>query len=246
MRNIKCIMSFSGAAYHGFQSQPDGKTVQQTVERAASELTREDVKIIGCGRTDAGVHGIGYCFNFKTNSSIPAEKFPLAFNSVLPDDISVKSCEEVGEDFHAGFSALRKTYRYKIYNSRIRDPFYNSFSWFFPAELDMEKMKKGAEFIVGEHDFKAFMAQGGSVKTTVRTVYSIEISKSGDLINIDVTGNGFLYNMVRIIAGTLVAVGVGKIAPEEIESIILGGDRERAGATAPPQGLYLKEVFYNE
>lgn len=246
MRNIKCIMSFSGAAYHGFQSQPDGRTIQQTVERAASLLTREDIKIIGCGRTDAGVHGLNYCFNFKTNSSIPVEKLPLAFNSVLPDDISVISCADVSEDFHAGFSAIKKTYRYKIYNSRIRNPFHNAYSWFFPAELDIDKMKQAAKHIEGEHDFKAFMAQGGSVKTTVRTVYSVEISKNDNMISIDVTGNGFLYNMVRIIVGTLVAVGVGKTEPGEVAGIILSCNRERAGATAPPQGLYLKEVYYNE
>lgn len=244
MKNYLCVMAYDGSCFHGFQSQPDGITVQDTVERALNSLTGESIKITGCGRTDAGVHALNYCFNFKSSTTIPTEALPLALNSRLPDSISVKSAREAAEDFHSGFSAIKKTYIYKIRNSRIRDPFMTGYSWFFPAPLDIAKMKEAAEQIEGEHDFSAFMAQGGSVKTTVRTVYSIDISKSGELISIAVTGNGFLYNMVRIIAGTLVSAGTGKLSPSEIPGIISSKRRENAGPTAPACGLYLSEVFY--
>lgn len=237
-------MSYNGSSFHGFQSQPDGITVQDTVEKALFEITKENIKITGCGRTDAGVHAKNYHFNFKSNSSIPEDAFPLALNTKLPDSISVKSCRVVCEDFHAGFDAIKKTYTYKILNSRIRDPFMSGLSWFFPSPLDISKMREAAKYIEGKHDFKAFMAQGGNVKTTVRTVYSINIEKENDIISIDVTGNGFLYNMVRIIAGTLVLSGTGRIKPEEIGNIINSKQRENAGPTAPACGLYLSEVFY--
>lgn len=244
MKNFLCVMSYDGSNFHGFQSQPDGITVQDTVENVLFSLTGEKVKITGCGRTDAGVHAKNYCFNFKSNTSIPVEAFPLALNSKLPDTIAVKSCRVVDDDFHAGFDAIKKTYTYKILNSRIRNPFMRDYSWFFPAPLDIGKMKEAASYIIGEHDFNAFMAQGGSVKTTVRTVYDIKINKNEDVISIDVTGNGFLYNMVRIITGTLVAAGVSRISPEEVKNIIESKKRENAGSTAPACGLYLSEVFY--
>ena len=237
-------MSFDGSGYHGFQSQPDGNTIQQTIEKALFRITGAHTPITGCGRTDAGVHALNYCFNFHTDSTIPAENFPLALNSYLPESIAVKSCALVKPDFHAGFDAVKKTYLYKIVNSRIRDPFFRGYGWFFPAELDLEKMTAASAFFLGEHDFKAFMAVGGSVKTTVRRIYSVDISKNNDIIETAVTGNGFLYNMVRIIVGTLADVGLGKIPPERIKEIIDGKDRTKAGRTAPPEGLYLKEVFY--
>ena len=245
MKNFLCIMAYDGSLFHGFQSQPDGNTVQDVVEKALSELTGENIKITGCGRTDAGVHALNYCFNFKSNTTIPADSLPLALNSHLPDTISVKSAKITHDDFHSGFSAIKKIYTYKILNSRIRNPFMREYSWFFPAALDIERMREAASYIVGEHDFKAFMAQGGNVKTTVRTVYFIDIKKEDDIITIDVCGNGFLYNMVRIIAGTLVAVGVGRISPYDIAGIIESKNRENAGSTAPACGLYLSEVFYS-
>ncbi len=237
-------MSYNGQPFHGFQSQPDGLTVQDAVENALFVLTKEKIKITGCGRTDAGVHAVNYHFNFKSNTSIPEESFPLALNANLPDAIAVKSCRVVPDDFHSGFDAVKKTYTYKIHNSPIRNPFLDGFAWFYPGKLDVLKMKKAAEYIVGEHDFKAFMAQGGTVKTTVRKVFSIDIKKDEDLISIAVTGNGFLYNMVRIITGTLITAGAGRINPEDVEKIISSKNRENAGPTAPACGLYLSEVFY--
>lgn len=244
MKNFLCIMAYDGTNFHGFQSQPDGNTIQDTVESVLKILTGEEIKITGCGRTDAGVHAKNYCFNFKSNTTIPPEAFPLALNSKLPDTISVKKCFVCDDDFHAGFFAVKKTYEYNIYNSRIRDPFSFGYSWFFPAPLDINLMKEAATYIVGEHDFAAFMAQGGSVKTTVRTVYSIDIEKNDNLISVKVCGNGFLYNMVRIITGTLVAAGVGRIKPADVKDIILSKNRENAGATAPACGLFLREVIY--
>ncbi len=244
MKNFLCVMAYDGSLFHGFQSQPDGNTIQDIVEKALFELTGEKIKITGCGRTDAGVHALNYCFNFKSDTTIPEDSLPLALNSRLPDTISVKSAKITHNDFHSGFSAIKKTYTYKILNSRIRNPFMRDYSWFYPAPLDVFKMREAASYIEGEHDFTAFMAQGGSVKTTIRTVYSIDIQKENDVIEINVCGNGFLYNMVRIIAGTLVAAGVGRISPDDVKKIIESKNRENAGSTAPACGLYLREVFY--
>ena len=246
MRNLKFTMSYDGTNYHGFQIQKEDITIEKALKDAVFKLTEEDVDIIGCGRTDAGVHAINYTFNFKTSSTIPCDKFPIAFSTVLPSDISVTSCEEASKDFHSRFSALKKTYKYVIYTGKLNNPFYNRYSHHIKHPLDLENMKKAAKLIEGEKDFKCFMAQGSPVNDTVRTVYGIEIEKKDDIIEIEVTGNGFLYNMVRIIAGTLVAVGGGKISPSEIENIIDSKKRENAGMTLPPQGLFLKEVFYGK
>lgn len=246
MRNLKFTMSYDGTAYHGFQIQKNGMTIEKALKDAAFELTGEDVDIIGCGRTDAGVHAINYTFNFKTESKIPCDKFPVAFSTVLPNDISVLSCEEADFDFHSRFDAVKKTYKYVIYTGKTGNPFCERYSYHYKIPLDVEEMKKAGKLIEGERDFCCFMAQGSNVKDTVRTVYKVDVSKNKDLIEIEVTGNGFLYNMVRIIVGTLIAVGNGKINHTEIEDIINSKMRENAGMTVPPHGLFLKEVYYGK
>lgn len=244
MKNIKLIIQYDGTAYHGWQTQENAVTVQQTVERAIEKLLSQRVNVVGCGRTDSGVHAKRYVCNFHAESSIPYEKLPLALNTKLPEDIICLSAVEAAEDFDARYSAKKKTYSYYIYNSLVPDAFYRRFSWHFKYGLDVEKMRSAARAFLGTHDFIGFAASGFTVKTTVRTVYSLDIEKNGDLIGIHITGDGFLYNMVRIIAGTLAFVGTGKLSAEDMADIIASRERKRAGITAPPEGLFLSEVFY--
>ena len=245
MRNLKFTMSYDGTDYHGFQIQKEEITIEKAVKDGVFLLTGENVDIIGCGRTDAGVHAICYTFNFKTNSSIPCDKFPIALNTVTPEDISVLSCCEEKEDFHSRYSALKKTYKYIIYTNKISNPFYKRYAYHYKIPLNTEKMIKASQYIKGTHDFKCFMAQGSPIKDTVRTIYDLDIIKKDNLIEIEICGNGFLYNMVRIIVGTLINVGNGKSEPEDVLKIIESKNREMAGMTVPPQGLYLKEVYYD-
>jgi len=199
------------------------------------------------GRTDAGVHSLGQTANFKTNSNIPIDKFAIAINSKLKKSIVVKSAEEVSERFHSRYNCLKKKYRYVINNSKNGSAIYRGLEYHIPVKLDVQKMKEATSFFVGEFDFKGFKATGGNNKSTVRTIYSAEVTYEPDTerITIELVGNGFLYNMVRIISGTLVDVGLGKIEPEEITEIINSKDRNRAGKTLPAHGLYLVEVYYN-
>ena len=245
MRNLRFTMSYDGTEYHGFQIQKEEITIEKVLRDAVCALTGENVDIIGCGRTDAGVHAICYTFNFKTSSSIPCDKFPIALNTVTPHDISILTCCEATNDFHSRFSAVKKTYKYIIYTNRIGNPFYQRYSFHYKIPLDVEKMIEGAKYIKGTHDFKCFMAQGSTITDTVRTIYDLDITRKEDLIEIEICGNGFLYNMVRIIVGTLINVGNGKIKPEDVLKIIESKNRETAGMTVPPQGLYLKEVYYD-
>lgn len=244
MRNIKLILEYDGSAYHGWQRQKNALTIQQLIEEALSKITREAIKAVGCGRTDAGVHAKAYVCNFKTNARIPAERIAYALNSVLPDDVVCKGSFDVPEEFDAKCSCISKRYTYKILASEFADAFLRDRVWHLKYPLDIESMKKAADGFVGEHDFAGFASAGFTVKTTVRTIYSLEVNQNGSIISIDVTGNGFLYNMVRIIAGTLVFCGMGKINPLDIPDIILSKDRNRAGITAPAGGLYLSEVTY--
>lgn len=237
-------MSFDGTNYHGFQRQDNALTIQEAVENAIFCVTGEKVSLTGCGRTDAGVHAQVYYANFETGSRIPCEKMPLALNSNLDGDIRVKSAKEVCPDFHARFSAAKKAYSYTIINDAFGDVFLRNYSWFYPRRLDIEKMRDAAGYIVGERDFAAFMAAGSPVKSTVRNIEYIDITSEGNKIEIEIMANGFLYNMVRIIVGTLVYVGVGKLKPTDIPRIIKSKDRVLAGVTAPPQGLRLKKVIY--
>lgn len=244
MKNIKITLSYDGTSYHGFQIQNNARTIQQTVQEALGTITGEQVKLTGCGRTDAGVHAVCYTANFCTESSIPPDKVYLALNSALPDDIVCTSSCETSMDFHAKNSAKKKHYTYKILNSALPDPFMRNRAWHCRGALDTDRMARAARAFEGTHDFIGFASSGFSVKTTVRTIYSLDVARSGNIITIDAVGNGFLYNMVRIIAGTLMFVGCGRINADDMENIIASCDRTRAGITAPPQGLYLTEVVY--
>ncbi len=247
MRNIKLTIEYDGTGYHGWQSQINARAVQDVVSAALKKLTGEEISLSGSSRTDTGVHALGQVANFHTTSNIPADKFTFALNSMLPEDIAVVRSEEADMEFHSRFSAKGKKYRYLIYNSPFRSALLRRRAWHVFYGLDTGLMEKGARHFLGAHDFSAFMATGSSVKTTVRTINEISISTDkGDkeLITLEISGDGFLYNMVRIIAGTLVQVGYGKIAPDEIPGIIESLDRKKAGKTAPAHGLYLVEVFY--
>lgn len=243
-RNIKLSLMYDGTDYHGFQRQKNGITIQQCLEEAIEKITGEKTTVTGCGRTDAGVHAKNYTANFLTSSKIPCEKLSLALNANLNKDIRVFYAEDVSPEFHARYSAKNKTYTYKIVNKPFMDVFLSKYSWFYPVKLDVGKMKEAAKHIVGKHDFASFMAAGSPVKSTVRTVLNLEICENDGVIDIDVTADGFLYNMVRIIVGTLVCVGNGKLCAEDIPAIIKSGIRENAGVTAPAEGLSLKKTVY--
>lgn len=220
MRNIKLIIEYDGKGFNGWQKQPNKLNIQGEIERAISEITGEEIELIASGRTDAGVHSLGQTANFKTNSNIPIEKFSKAINSKLKKSIVVKSAEEVDERFHSRYSVKSKTYRYIINNSENGSAIYRSLEYHIPMKLDFEKMDKAIKYFIGEHDFKGFKASGTSSKTSIRKIIDGNVRKDNDRIIIEITGTGFLYNMVRIISGTLVDVGLGKILPEDIPGII--------------------------
>ena len=229
----------------GWQKQPNKLNIQGNIEQAIKNVTGEEVELFASGRTDAGVHSFGQVANFKTESLIPIEKIPIALNTNLKKSIRIIKAEEVDERFHSRLSCKKKTYRYVINNSSCESAIYRNLETYIPMKLDVNKMKEATKYFEGEHDFKAFRASGTSSKSSVRTIYKLEIlEKENNRIYIEVTGNGFLYNMVRIISGTLVEVGLGKIKPEEIEEIIDSKDRSRAGKTLPAHGLFLLNVEY--
>ncbi len=246
MRNIKLTIEYDGTAYHGWQSQVNAVAVQDVVTAALQKLTGEDIIITGSSRTDTGVHALGQVCNFFTGSSIPADKFAFALNAILPEDIVIRKSEEVTEDFHARFSTIGKKYRYLFYNSVFPSALMRSRAYHVFYPLDVNAMKEAAECFKGTHDFAAFSAAGSSVKTTVRTITDCSIKRDNDIVEFTVTGNGFLYNMVRIIAGTLVDVGIGRLEPKAIPEIVAALDRKKAGRTAPPHGLYLVEIYYED
>ena len=245
MRNIKLTIEYDGKDFNGWQKQPNKLNIQGEIERAIENITGEKVDLIASGRTDAGVHAIGQVANFKTDSNIDINKVPIAINSQVKNAIRIQNAEEVEENFHSRFNCKRKTYRYVIDNSKYGTAIYRNLTYHMPIKLDVEKMKKAIKYFEGEHDFKAFKSSGTSSKSSVRTIYSANVLVEGNNIVIDLTGNGFLYNMVRIISGTLVDVGLGKIKPEEIPNIIESKDRSKAGKTLPPQGLILLKVDYD-
>lgn len=228
----------------GWQKQPDKLNIQGEIERAIKEVTGDTVDLIASGRTDAGVHSLGQIANFKTNSLIPVDKIPVALNSKLKKSIRVQSAEEVDERFHSRYNCKQKTYRYIINNTSQGSAIYRNLEYFIPMKLDINKMREAIKYFEGEHDFKGFKASGTSSKSSVRTIFKTNIIENDGRIIIELTGNGFLYNMVRIISGTLVEVGLGKINPEDIPDIINSKDRTRAGKTLPPYGLYLYKVEY--
>ena len=247
-RNICLKVAYDGTHYHGFQRQPEfhGPTIQGTLEMVWAKLVEEEITLYTAGRTDTGVHAAGQVVNFRTETRIPVEKIPKAFNSLLPRDIRITGAQEVGEDFHARFSARWKRYDYRIDNHQVADVFTRLYSLHEPVALDWQKMQEAAAYLVGRHNFKAFSAVGGSSKTFERTLYVCRVEEKQGQIQITCIGDGFLYNMVRIIAGTLIYVGKGRIMPEEIPEILASQDRTRGGVTAPPHGLTLTYVHYGQ
>lgn len=253
MKKILLEISYLGSDFCGYQVQPDKRTVQSQLNNAAKALFGFDCDIVGCSRTDSGVHANQFFATVTQKGTeyiqtdIPVEKIPLALSFHLPADVAVKSASWVDADFHPRYSVKSKEYLYRIYCDNVRDPFEEGRAWHYARKIDtdaLENMQKAAKAFIGTHDFAAFMASNSSVSSTVRTIYSLEVEKCGDIISVRVCGDGFLYNMVRIIVGTLIAVAEGKIAHTEIKSIIESKNRARAGITAPPQGLYLNKVFY--
>jgi tRNA pseudouridine38-40 synthase len=244
MRNIKLTIEYDGKGFGGWQKQPNKLNIQGEIERAIEEITGEKIDLIGSGRTDSGVNSLGQVANFKTNSQIDIEKIPYAINSKLKKSIVITNAEEVHERFHSRYSVHSKKYRYTINNSKFGTAIYRDMEYHFPMKLDEAKMQEAAKYFEGEHDFKAFKASGTSSKSSVRTIYKADVKREGDRVYIELTGNGFLYNMVRIISGTLLDVGIGKIRPEEIKDIIESKDRSKSGKTLPARGLCLVEVTY--
>ena len=245
MKNIKLKIEYDGTNYHGWQSQDNAEAICDVLSNAVNEVTGENVKLYGASRTDAGVHAYGQVANFFTDSNIPPDKYTFVLNTVLPPDIVIKESREASEKFHSQYYAKGKKYQYLIYNEKTPSALMRNKAYFVPQGLKITKMKEAAKYFIGEYDFSAFCAAGSSVKSFTRTIYGISVEKSGEIIKIEVEGNGFLYNMVRIIAGTLADVGKGKISADAIPEIIEGKDRRKAGKTAPPHGLYLVEVYYS-
>ena len=246
MRNIALVLMYNGTAYHGWQVQKTEISVAETLERGLSMVCGEKIKCVGCGRTDAGVHAEYYVANFHTNSRIPVERIPFAVNTHIPEDIVVRRAYEVAEDFNAIGSCIKKEYTYRIYNSRIKNPFYVHRAYFYPKRLDEALMDRAARMFEGTHDFAAVRSVGTNVKSTVRTIYYCRVQRQGELLELKVCANGFLYNMVRAITGTVLYAAEGKILPEDIPEILDSGNRTLAGPTAPPGGLYLTRVWYED
>ena len=246
MRNIALTLMYDGTAYHGWQVQKRDVTVAETLEKALSQVMGHPIKCTGAGRTDAGVHAEVYVANFRTTSTIPCDRIPLAVNSRLPGDIVVTKATEVPDDFNAIGSCLRKEYTYRIYNSRIKNPFYVNRAYFYPKRLDEQVMDRAARAFEGTHDFAAVRSVGTNVRSTVRTIYYCHVTRNGELLELKVCANGFLYNMVRAITGTVLYVAEGKLKPEDIPVILDSGNRTLAGPTAPPGGLYLTRVWYED
>ena len=245
MRNIALRLKYDGSRYHGWQVQKEDITVAATLEEALAKVCGHPVRAVGCGRTDAGVHALRYCANFRTDCRIPVDRIPLAVNSRLPSDIAVCAAVEAEDDFNAISSCIKKEYIYKILNSNIRDPFLADRVCFYPQHLDMALMSAAAKAFEGTHDFRAVRSVGTETKTTVRTVYECSAEKTGDIITVSVCADGFLYNMCRAMVGTMVYASYGKLLPEDIPALLRLGDRRLTGPTMPPQGLYLNRVWYS-
>ena len=244
MKRIKLTIAYDGTNYCGWQVQPNGITVEEVLNKALKKLTGEDIQVIGASRTDSGVHALGNVAVFDTHTTIPPERISYALNQRLPEDIVIVKSEEVAEDFHPRYCDCSKTYEYHILNTRIPIPTKRLTNYFVSYDLDVEKMRKAAGYLIGEHDFVSFCNVRTDVEDTVRTVTELEILKDGEEITIRISGNGFLYNMVRIIVGTLIRVGRGFYEPEKVKEILEAKDRKAAGVTAPPHGLILAEIRY--
>jgi len=242
--NYKLTIAYDGTLYHGWQRQKNGITVQEVVENAVSEMFGTETAVTGCSRTDAGVHAKIYVCSFKGETTIPTDRIHTVLNTRLPQDIRAYRCEGVPDEFNARFDTVKKAYEYKILNTEVCDPLLKNYVWHYPIKLDFEKMCEAAAIIKGKRDFKAFCAAGSTVKSTVRNLMELSAKKEGDVITVRAAADGFLYNMVRILTGTLVYAGNGKLSVSDIEMLISGKDRRMMGITAPPQGLMLVEVIY--
>ena len=246
MKNIAVRLMYDGTRYHGWQVQKSDVTVAGTIEEVLSKLCEHPVKIHGCGRTDAGVHAERYCFNFRSTTNIPPERLPLALNSLLPNDIAAQKAIFAPDDFDANLSCIKKEYTYRIFNSPIRDPFFANKAHFYPKKLDVAAMQSAAQHFVGTHDFAAVRSVGTVTKTTIRTVHWYDVvSHDNNIIELRACANGFLYNMARAMAGTLLYVSEGKIFPDEVPQLLLTKDRRLTGPTVPPDGLYLTRIWYD-
>lgn len=239
MKRVMLTVAYDGTNYHGWQIQPNVVTVESVLNETLSTLLQEEIKVIGASRTDTGVHALGNIAVFDTQARMPAEKISYALNQRLPQDIRIQASREVPQDFHPRRRNSRKTYEYKIWNSAFPMPIYRLYSHFTYVPLDVNAMQRAANYLVGEHDFKSFCSIGTTAETTVRTIYKIAVKRLDEMITIRIVGSGFLYNMVRIIAGTLMEVGKGSLAPEKITEILKACDRAAAGPTAPACGLLL-------
>lgn len=245
-RRILLQVAYDGTEYHGWQYQPGSKTIEGELNIALSALFGEPIQVIGASRTDAGVHGLMNIAVFDTDSTIPPDKVAYALNQKLPEDIRIQGSREVAPDFHPRKTKTRKTYGYRIYTATFPNPLWNRYAHYTYFQLDLERMQQAAAYLVGAHDFQSFCAAGSTAETTVRTIYDISVEKEADCFVIKVTGNGFLYNMVRIIAGTLLYVGAGKIDPADLPAILEAKDRTKAGPTAPAKGLTLLRYEFEE
>ncbi len=246
MRNLKVKIAYNGSAYHGFQLQDNGNSIQAEIHKALRRLLYENIGIFGCSRTDTGVHAKEFYFNFHTKNKIPCDGFLQGMNTLLPSDIVVLSCEEADEGFHARFDAKEKTYEYLILNSKLKDPFLNNLAFHYPYKLDASEMNEHIQAFVGEHDFRAFCKAETIPKlsTTVREVFWGKAFRENDFVKIQISGSGFLHNMVRIIVGTLIYAQQGKYSFKDLEQVVAEKNRSNAGITAPAHGLYLLKVIY--
>ena len=244
MKRVKLIVAYDGTNYCGWQVQPNGETIESMLNRHLTELLKEEIHVIGASRTDSGVHADGNVAVFDTNARMPADRISYAMNTRLPADIRIQDSCEVPPDFHPRFQQTVKTYEYRICNRRFPNPIERLYSLFYYWDLDLEKMQKAASCLVGTHDFTSFCTKKEEVTNHVRRIYELDLTRSGDMIILRIRGNGFLYNMVRILTGTLLEVGLGDRSLPEVRLALEGKDRSLAGFTAPPQGLFLVDVFY--
>lgn len=245
MRNILLTMTYDGSHFHGWQIQENAVSVQEVFQKALFQVLGTETDIKGCSRTDSGVHANMYCVSFKTDHKIPVSRIPSAVNNYLPNSIAVLSAEEKDSEFHARYSCKGKEYIYKIWNADIRNPFLDGYALHYWYKMDIDAMNKAAQYLIGRHDFTSFCTLDNREKKDFhRTIRNLKVQRENDLVTITVEADGFLYNMVRIIVGTLLYTAQGKFCPEDMEGIILAENRKKAGPTAPPQGLYLNRVFY--
>ena len=244
MKRIGIVVAYDGTNYSGWQIQPNAVTIQSVLNDTLTSLLGEPIEVMGASRTDAGVHALGNVAVFDTNSRIPGEKISYALNQFLPPDIRIQLSEEVEDDFHPRYSESEKTYQYRILNRRFPVPTERLYSYFYHYSLDVEKMREATSFLIGKHDFASFCGSGAQVRSTVRTITRMDVDRDGDMITLTVTGTGFLYHMVRIIAGTLIEIGNGQYPPEQMQKILMAKDREAAGPTAPAHGLTLVGIEY--